>query len=155
MLTLRLRLLVALALGLAAGCGQGPLARVSGKVTYRGEAVPAGNITFHSEDQGPYSAALHEDGSYEIIDVPPGEMVVTVETETYNPNKARPAYGGSKGNAIDAQRLEAEKQMGRPINAGGPPKYVRIPPKYARFETSQLTATLKPGRQTYDIELKD
>src|SRR4051812_14883480 len=111
MMSYRLALVVALALGLVAGCvknRQAP-AKVSGSVTYKGNPVPAGNIAFHS-DKGTYRASLGEDGTYEIADVPIGELVVTVETGSYDPNKKAPDYGGGKGSKMYAQRIAAEQK---------------------------------------------
>jgi hypothetical protein len=153
----RLGLLAAFFLGLAAGCGepsQTP-SRVTGMVKYNGQPVPSGTITFHSEDKGPYSAVLAEDGTYEIADLPSGKMVVTVECETFNTNRNLPAYGGARGNAMTNERLEAERQAGRTINPGTERKYVKIPAKYAKPATSGLTATLETGRQTKIFELTD
>jgi hypothetical protein len=36
----------------------------------------------------------------------------------------------------------------------GPPKYVPLPAKYGKPETTPLTVTVKQGKQTIDIELK-
>jgi hypothetical protein len=156
MRTLRLGLL-ALALGLTAGCGpKSPIpAKVSGKVTYNGNPVQGGNITFHSKDRGSYSATLGEGGVYEISALPDGELVVTVETESINPNKKTPAYGGGRGAAIDQKYMEAMKKSGAPINTDQSKNYVKIPAKYAKEESSGLTVTLKAGKQTQDFPLTD
>src|SRR5438067_12731326 len=59
---------VAVVLALAAGCGGGakklPVAMVSGKVTFKGQPVPAGFITFQAE-QGPVKSAEIRDGVYD------------------------------------------------------------------------------------------
>jgi hypothetical protein len=154
MRALRLGLLT-LALALAAGCGphSNLPAKVSGKVTYNNQPVPGGNIVFHSKDQGSYSGTLGESGTYEIEGLPAGDLVVTIETETLNPKNKAPAYAGGRGAANDKQYEEAMKKMGRPV----PPetKYVKIPAKYAKEDTSGLTVTLKSGKQTKDFSLTD
>ncbi len=154
MRALRLGLLVALSIALAAGCrsGSNAPAHVSGKVTYKGEAVPAGVVTFHAPDQD-YTAMLKPDGTYEI-DAAPGDIVVTVDTEMFNLHRNVPAYGKGAGQAMDQQRLEAEKKMGRPVGQDAP-KYVKIPDKYTKREASPLKTTLKAGKQPYDIPLTD
>jgi hypothetical protein len=153
MRTLRLGLL-ALALGLLLGCGRGSQvpAKVSGKVTYKGQPVPAGSITFHSEDKGSYSGTLGEGGAYEIPDLPAGTLKVTVETESVNPNKKNPTYEKGRGGAIDN---EYQKAMQRPGQNDAGKNYVKIPAKYAKPETTDLSVTLKAGKQTQDFELKD
>jgi hypothetical protein len=155
----RLGLLAALTLGLSVGCSANPNApaKVAGKVTYNGKPLPAGSVTFHSEDKGDYSSALTEDGSYTISDLPAGKMTVTVETETYNPKKKGPAYGGAKGAAIDKEYAEAMSKAGGQMggHSDATKNYIKIPAKYAGKDSSELTATLKAGKQTKDFELKD
>src|SRR5438132_8374938 len=141
-----------LILALASGCGaksQAP-AKLSGKVTYKGEALPAGMIVFHSqEDKGSYQAQLQPDGTFEIVDIPFGKMIVTVDTEFLNPAKKVPAYPGSGGKAgEDDERVAAERKMGAKIAPKGSAKnYRKIPSKYADPKTSPLVVTLEDGRQ--------
>ena len=89
----------AAALGVAAGCGpksQTP-AKVSGTVTYKGQPLKGGNITFHSEDKGNYNGSINEDGTYAIFDVPTGTMKVSIDTEFLNPDRKIPDYATTKG----------------------------------------------------------
>jgi hypothetical protein len=152
----RLGLLVALVLGLVAGCAKNPQApaKVSGSVTYKGNPVTAGNVTFHSQDKGSYNTSLSPDGTYKITDVPKGELVVTVETESANPDKKTPDYGRGKGSKMYAERMAKEKAMGSPMGqpAG---KYLKIPAKYATPKDSPLKVTLEAGKQVKDFELTD
>lgn len=157
MRTLRLGLFAALALVLAAGCRTSPNpAKVSGKVTYKGQPVKGGDIVFHS-DQGTYRGTLGQDGSYEIVDLPVGEMKVTVDTEFLNPDKKATTYGGGRGDKMTNERLAAERAAGR-----GPAsrdeqlaRYTKIPPKYSNVASTDLKTTLEKGKQTRDFELKD
>jgi len=157
LIKIRTGLLLALFLGLAAGCAKNPAApgRVSGTVKYKGQALPAGNIYFHSQGKGSYRATLAADGTYEITDIPAGEMVVTVETESLNPSKKAPTYGGGKGAQMYAERMAAEKKAGRTIAAEAAVPYVKIPEKYAKEKTSPLTATIKAGKQVMSFDLTD
>jgi hypothetical protein len=152
----RLGLLVALFLSLVAGCAKNKRApaTVSGTVTYKGQAVTAGNVTFHSQDMGSYNTSLAPDGTYQIVDVPKGELVVTVETESANPDKKTPDYGRGKGSKMYAERMAMEKKMGSPLGqpAG---KYLKIPAKYATPKDSPLKVTLEAGKQVKDFELTD
>jgi hypothetical protein len=149
----RLGLFVALALLAAAGCRNSPTpAKVSGRVTYKGQPLKGGEVAFHS-DQGTYRGSLSEDGAYEMTDLPAGEFTVTVNTEFLNPAKKAPAYGGGRGDATTKERLKAG--FGPPNPDSQRAQYTKIPKKYASVEASGLKATLGKGKQTKDFELKD
>ena len=158
MLKLRLGLHLALFLGLVVGCSsstnpEAP-ARVSGVVTYQGKPVPGGTIAFHPVGKAPYSSSIGADGTYEVVDLPIGEMVVTVESESVNPDRKSQSYGGAIGEKMKAERMKAEGKAG---TAPQPPtgRYRKIPSTYANAKTSPLTVTLEHGRQVKPIELKD
>jgi hypothetical protein len=159
MLKLRLAVLLLLALALVAGCRRSAApAKVSGTVSYKGQPLKAGNITFHS-DKGSYSATIDSDGSYRMSSLPTGTMTVTVDTEFLNPDKKSPGYPGGAGGkaaAVDAERLAAERKMGMPA----PPskeemaaRYVKIPKEHASAKTSKLTVTIEPGKQVKNFDL--
>jgi hypothetical protein len=154
---LLLGLTTALSLVLISGCSRSnPSApsNISGTVTYKGSPVSGGSITFKSPDLGFYSSALGEDGSYQIIDMPTGPMVVTVETESINPNRKKIEYGGGKGDKQYAERMMMEKKMGAPIGQGNA-KYVKIPAKYNDANTSPLNITIERGSQSKTFDLTD
>jgi len=154
----RVGLCLILLLSLTAGCFQkNPSApgKVSGKVTYGGKVVPAGNIAFHHPDKGTYRSTLDSDGTYAITDVPTGEMVVTVETESVNPSKKQPTYGGDKGSNMYKERLAAEQKKGTAAARTPPQTYLKIPAKYANTKTSPLTMTIVAGRQVKEFDLTD
>ena len=157
MYKVRLGLFAALALVLAAGCRTSLTpAKVTGKVTYKGEPVKGGEIAFHS-DQGTYRSSIGQDGSYDISDLPVGEMTVTVDTEFLNPDKKQQIPGGARGMASMNERLKAERAAGR-----GPAsredqlaRYTKIPVKYSNPASTDLKTKLEKGKQTRDFELKD
>src|SRR5438132_935181 len=99
MLPVRLGLLLLLVLTLMAGCGQksNTPAHVSGKVTYKGQPVPGGDLAFHSPDKGVAHTFLKSDGTYELAQVPTGTLKVTIDTEFLNPNQHKGAYPGMQG----------------------------------------------------------
>jgi hypothetical protein len=122
-------------------------------VDYNGAPVPGGNISFHTEKGPAYTSSIGRDGTYEIVDLPAGLMVVSVETETANPNKKSIAYGGTKGSKMYAERMAAEGRGGaakQPAEA-----YRKIPGKYANPKTSPLSVTLEAGRQVHNFVLAD
>ncbi len=99
----RLLLSLMLILALALGCSKGRTpSKVSGKVTYKGQPVPGGVVSFHrqgEETSGVYSFNLNSEGVYSGTDLPAEEMIVTVDTESLNPNRVKQTYGppGEKG----------------------------------------------------------
>ena len=144
-------LLAALAVGCSSSRSQG---KISGKVTLNGQPLPAGNLTFHSEGKGSYNAPLMRDGTYQVVDVPVGAMVVTVDTEFLNPNKKVPTYGGEKGKDMYKERMAAEQKAGTMSRDGADP-YVKVPEKYRNAKTSPLKATVAGGKQVLDFTLTD
>jgi hypothetical protein len=142
--------LLPLCLVLLSGCdsGRSAPAVISGTVTYNGNPVTGGDITFHTAAGG-YSATINPDGTYTVAQVPDGEATVTVLTEGLNPAKKPQTYGGARGKG----------QMGSPApegaKTGSSGQYVKIPKKYETKETSDLKVTITRGKQTHPLTLKD
>jgi len=162
---LRLGLFVAVLLGLTVGCGKTSEtpAKVTGKVVYKGQPLRGGSIAFHPKEGAVYGTTLSEEGTYEIVGVPPVAMKVTIDTESLNPNKKPPSYGGGRGAKID-QEYRAKMQEMTGGNAGASPlmskeemarRYVKIPVKYTKPDTSGLSVTLEAGSQSHDFTLGD
>ncbi|MFO0850647.1 MAG: carboxypeptidase-like regulatory domain-containing protein [Gemmataceae bacterium] len=145
------------------GCGGGgnpnASARVSGSLSYNGKPIKGAMVQFHSASGTAYEATVSSDGTYQAIDIAPGEMVVTVDTESLNPAKK----GGASRDPKAELRMKMEASNSRrgdaPSSAASEPPpsalYVKIPAKYNNAKTSPLTITLKPGRQVHNIELTD
>jgi hypothetical protein len=160
----RLLLPLPLILVIVAGCRHNPTpANVSGTITYRGQPVTAGSVAFYPEEGGMFSYSIGNDGSYSGWGLPAGELVVTVETESINPNpKGRPkaTYGGKdkkrKGGNPN-EYMEKMKAMGKApdVSATTTGAYVRIPAKYAEKNKSPLRATLEKGTNVVNFELTD
>ncbi|HEV3236490.1 MAG TPA: hypothetical protein VGZ25_05850, partial [Gemmataceae bacterium] len=83
------------------GCSKGnpnAPAEVSGKVTFKNTPVTAGTVTFYAPDnKGVYPITIKPDGTYSQVDLPIGEMTITVETESINPDKKKGAQTSSSG----------------------------------------------------------
>src|SRR5690242_7155152 len=77
-LVVRVGLVVLLALALSE-CSSGK-GKVTGKVTYKGETVPAGTVAFYGKGDAVSSAPISPDGTYTATSVPLGEVKVTVST---------------------------------------------------------------------------
>lgn len=132
----------------ALGCGKTNPSRgasLTGKVTYKGAPVTGGNVQLYT-DEGVYPAVLSPEGTFEIIQVPLGEATLTVETESINPNRKIPTYGGGQEGEMSPPPEGAQ-------TGGG--TYVKIPSRYDKKETSDLKVTLTGGKQTQEFQLKD
>lgn len=72
----------ALVLAALAGCGSaGGKASVSGSVTYEGQPVASGEITFSPADgKGPTASGPISGGSYSVADMTPGPKVVLISS---------------------------------------------------------------------------
>jgi hypothetical protein len=151
-----------------AGCGTGT-GKVSGKVTYKGQPVPGGQVLLRPADprQNAVSATLDEEGRYSAV-LPTGEVTVSIDNRDLEP---RPSFGGGIPAGIPLS-AEARSKLGKakaaapaappdkPIESADDPRqpsgrYVPIPEKYYMAETSGLKFTVKGGEQTQDFELTD
>jgi hypothetical protein len=141
---------------LLVGCGGGK-GDIAGEVTYKGEPVSVGRITFLSQvgKQEVKSAHIIR-GKYTITAFPVGPVKISVESfEPPDPEvlkgtkmlKVGPA-GGMK------ERMQETPPELLEMASGPPLKYVPIPPTYANPETSGLTYEVKKGTQPFNIDLK-
>jgi hypothetical protein len=154
----RLLRAVGATLGLAVvlGCGDdtglGKRYPVSGSVTYKGEPVKAGRITFipaSKENQREASGTI-QDGSYKLTTASPddgalpGEYKVTVVSQQVDDTKVVETitkYGGG-GRQQDIAKAQAKAKN-------------LIPAKYQLADTSDLKATVAEHSNTLDFNLTD
>jgi len=140
-------LVTPLALLLAVGCGPNnpnAPASFSGKVIYKNAPVRGGTVTFHTQKGAAYNGAIDAEGNYVAREIPTGEMTVTIETESINPNKKIPEYAGKK--MLGPIPKDATKGAG---------VYVPIPKKYADKKKSGLVVKAEPGENSKDFVLTD
>jgi hypothetical protein len=167
---------------LSVGCSSGK-GDVSGKVTFKGAPLKGGIVTFVSEGGGSnIVASIREDGTYTASNVASGKYKVCVDTESLKPSSTPTTKGGMKGSGGFikeppgstgdlAKAAESGKiKTGPPASEKNTPgaenyqdpfarmkenaaKYVPIPLKYAKPETTDLTVEVSGGT-TYNIELK-
>jgi hypothetical protein len=124
----------------ALGCGSGS-ATVSGKVTYKGEPLPAGSVAIYGANGKVQSVTIGTDGTYTISKAPVGDVKMTVVTPNPSPGAQQ-----SKG--------ATRKHPGAEDTASSPPlKVVPIPERYTDPDKSGLNFTLKPGEQTINLDL--
>ena len=175
MRVLRTAALAALLAGLAVGCGgSNTPANIKGKVTYKGQPLPGGSVTF-TGDAGSYPSSINSDGTYSVKDVPVGTFAIIVDTESVNPKGGTSAddkdlkkKDKQQAKGIEAARKQRMEQEGIGGGGGGggggfgpaPPEvlaamYMKIPAKYGDKRTSGLRMDVVRGDQTKDIELTD
>jgi hypothetical protein len=165
-------LLVAVALVAAAGCGPS-MAKLSGKVTYKGSPLKGGTVTFIPEGSGEtFSTKIQEDGSYAFDHIRTGKYKVCVETTSVRGGGgsgggpgAGAAYGGKQSSSQDRSKIknapppDANVPEGyRTANPFTDPaeaakRYAPIPPDYADKTKTKLTYEVKGGVQEHDIPL--
>ena len=123
------------ALVLVAGCG-GRTGDLAGKVTFKDKALHQGTVSVAAADGSILNAVIQDDGTYAVAGVPVGEAKVGVNSPDPRTVKT-------------AQRKKDEKAP--------PPdtsRWFAIPEKYADARQSGLATDVKPGRNTFDIDLK-
>ena len=131
--------LVLVIAAMASGCsrkGDLETAPVSGKVTYRGKAVPTGTVMFVPNAGPAATGEIGTDGSYKLTTYSAGDGAVL------GTHKVTITALQGMGDALPEQR-----------NATPPPL---VPVKYLSGETSGLTADVKRGsKNEVNFELKD
>jgi len=121
----------AVCVGWCIGCGSGepPAGGVAGKVTFQGQPLIAGTVTFLNAETGiGASSELDSSGSYRIDSVRAGEYQVTIQ----------PPPGPSPEAMAEGAKVESSP----------------IPDKYKDPQASGLTAAVNEGENTANFDLK-
>ncbi len=151
------------------GCGGGAkFSSVSGIVTYQGNPLKGGTLTFISDSSGTYKCQIVEGGSYSITDIPLDTYGVTIDTDSLNPaHKA--SLGKGEGDLKD-QRSKMNKQYMDAMAQGGADTakniyggtkeqmakvYTKIPAKYLSRATSGQQIELLTAVTVKNFELTD
>jgi hypothetical protein len=125
----------------AAGCG-GSAASVSGEVTFNGEPVGDGFITFLPEDgKGPSAAGPIEGGRFALDNLMAGPKVVKIEAVKKVPF--------ARSSEEMAKRAAVNKFVGDGSGLIDPADVI---PRNA--EGNNTKVDIKPGNQTHDFHLK-
>jgi len=118
-----------------AGCSSGPATgEVFGKVTFKGQPVTEGTITFLNPNEGGAAEAeIGKDGSYTVSGkVVVGEYLVVITPPVHivdtDPGKSPPA----------------------PVEKPAP----NIPQKYRQQGTTPFKETIKPGKNELNFDMK-
>jgi hypothetical protein len=130
---------------LLTGCSS-PTGTLSGTVRYQGAILPGGSILLYCEDQQILRGVIGEDGTYTITDVPPGKVVVTVQSMPRVP----------EGMQLKQKLPPTTADGPRPPAEGAYAKHrpTQIPRRYAAREESGLHIVINCGPQHYDIDLR-
>jgi hypothetical protein len=116
------------------GCGSGdknPRYKVSGKVSYQGQPVGEGTITFENPDAGQVNSSPLSSGGTYAVDLPAGAYKVSIA----------PPLVETKGTADSPPDLV-------------PKKVNNIPKKYWVQETSALSAGVAKDNRSFDFDMK-
>ena len=128
---------------------------VSGKVLFEGKPLPGGRVMFAAIKGGfASSAPIDENGNYQI-NAPIGEVVIGVDNRMFQPRRGAgkgKSFAGIPRQEHRLKRPDSQEEEAKPIKER---RYVQIPERYANCDTSGLTYTVKPGPQSYNIELSD
>jgi hypothetical protein len=167
--------IIAMGVFTSSGCGPGIKDRgvVRGKVTVGSKALNMGTVQFITSDNRSGVATIKEDGSYEMLDAPQGECKILVMVGSgggrMSPEGMAMGMKGAPG-APKAPPMSGKRPAGPKPPPGGlgggdgmqmveppaPPdlsKAVKIPEKYSKLESTDLTYTVVKGEQTHDIVL--
>ena len=117
------------------GCGGASTGTVSGKISYQGQLLNYGQVTFRAPTNDVMSGQIQQDGSYTVENIPVGPAQIAVNV----PKPPSPPPPGVSSASTE------------PEFTGTP---VVIPKSFATLETSGLTYEVTSGSQTHDIELK-
>jgi hypothetical protein len=140
---------------LATGCGSGT---VTGKVLYQGKPVSGGTVIFIHPNKGSLSTAIGEDGSYQFVNIPPGEVQIAVAPPVREQARSLPPnlnWEKIKASHPPGFSEEALKQkMGYRPAPPAAAVSISLPQKYTDPTQSGLTYTVTSGSQPHDIELE-
>jgi len=124
------------------GCNRGTTyqtADLSGKVTFKGQPLPGGRVTFVADKGGTStSGTIDENGNYKCS-APVGDIHIAVDNRMLE-KKAAP---GPILHRPDSEGPSSLKGT-----------YVKIPEKYYSADSSNLTLKVTSGSQTHDIPLE-
>ena len=139
--------------------------RVEGTVTYNGQPVDGATVRFQSVDPEGESAsgATDAEGRFTLTStgakdggrgVLPGEYtVLVIKYEQAPPDPDQEAY--NRGD-IDYNELQARLNRRPPVTSSGVVARSLVPAKYGTPRTSDLTATVQPGKNDpFNFELVD
>lgn len=155
---LTLAALVGSLLGLTQGCGPGQ-GEVHGLVKYQGKVVSLGSVVMVGGNRIPVVGRIESDGTYSVKGVPAGMVHIAV----VSPNPAGVAnsvlrsplrWKGPANLKTKIGRQTAQNDETETIAKAARAKWFPLPKKYEDPDTSEITAEIHRGANTFDIELR-
>lgn len=128
------------------GCGSKypETAKVAGKVTYQGQPLSTGRVSFWPEKGRPAMGEIQSDGTYELTSFRKGDGAV--------PGRHRVSITSKQSVPPNAQKSPAAVEFIRGWGDNPGVEWL-IPKKYEQAETSGLTADVHSGSNTIDFSL--
>lgn len=121
---------------LATGCGGGT-GELNGTVTYKGQPLHTGSVLVFGRDGIPHSGLIQDDGTFSVPGIPTGPVKIGVSSP--DPREQRVAM-----------RKKDQEIKPAPVM----PKWIAIPDQFADPDKSDLTFTVKHGKNSFNIDLK-
>lgn len=161
---LRLAACAALIITSGIGCSKGGAAaanrlatqKVTGKITYKGQAVADAHVSFHPKsEQGPGAfGRTNGEGVFTLQTYEPGDGAAAGEYVVTVQKSEAPAASNASGEELFRQ-MEEKAKAGQPAGAEAAPKAL-LPEKYSRPESSDLKAVV-PGSdpKAFEFDLQD
>jgi hypothetical protein len=147
--------LLALALAAAAllhgaGCTLQGTGSIRGKVTYQDKLVRSGSVMFVGSDSLPRYGPIDADGRYAVDRLPAGPIKITVTSP--DPRGVAGRGPGRRPDLKDAGAVPGRSE--EPPPAAVVAAWFALPDSYGDLKTSKLVFDVRPGPNTFDIELK-
>ena len=138
------------------GCGSGlktpPMGKVEGKITYKGNPIPKGTVTFFpvegkgNEAGQPAIGEIQPNGSFELTTYDTGDGAVLGQHKAIVVARSEAVEKIPEGTIPSQLPQDLKKQQG--------PKPL-VPEKYMDPEKTPLRYTVRAGANDFAIELKD
>jgi hypothetical protein len=139
-------LVAVLSIGLL-GCSAGK-GELNGSVSYRAKKVKVGTVTVFGGDGVPRYGIIDRDGNFTVSDLTCGDVRICVAS--LNPKDTLP-FGGNVKGRDSAPKRDIPKGTIDPMDVKN---WFEIPEHYQYPDKSGLTFPLRPGQNTFHIELK-
>ena len=120
---------------LMGGCG-GKTGELTGRVTFQNKKLQQGTVLVAASGGSMHSGVIQSDGTYTIPGIPVGPAKIAVNCPDPREVKVIPRKKEEKRAAVDVS------------------KWTAIPEKYADPKESGLSTEIRPGSNTFNIDLK-
>lgn len=130
----------------ATGCGTRypETATVTGKVTYKGQPLPLGRVSFWPPQGRPAAGEIKPDGTYTLTSFRQDDGAIPgIHRVSITARRAIAAGAGPSSSSVATT----------PGWGDNPAVEWLIPKHYEQAETSNLTAEVRPGKNTIDFDL--